>query len=327
MGIDKGIIGGVSSMMASRFTPWHFSYNEDRVRLTDIDIENAHQALVMAGLDWKVNKVSLAEFMPDNVGAEDFNLNLRSDNGAVLGVHKTRYAVIDNNVVADLAEAVTVAAPGSVIRSAGALYEPGKVIWMLVELPEAGITFASGEHHGKYILVSTSHDGSLSLTVRGTRVRVECMNTMSMALSGSRADYVIRHTTNALDYVEEARRGIGVATKNSQAWDEQIARLIDTELDSADFMVDVVPAIIGDKPEDEGRARTMWDSRFAGIVEAYNADHNEAIVDTAWGAVNAVNEYEEWGITPRGREVWEAQFSRLLSGTYELTSKALSLVG
>lgn len=327
MGADsKGVMGGVTSMVASRFTPWHYSYNQDRVKLTDLDITSGRQGLVLAGCDWGVNKVSLAEFMPDHDGAQDHHLLMRSDNGAVLGVHGERYTGIDNFVLGDLADAVLLAAPGSRIPSTGSLYDPGKVVWILIELPASGAKLGGREVHEKYVLLATSHDGSMALTARSTRVRVECMNTMSMAMAGSRADYVIRHTTNALSYVEEARRSIGVATANSEAWDHAIEELIDTPMDEHDVYQEALPTLLGDRPAEEGRSKTMWDQRFDAIVDCYEADHNDAIMDTAWGFVNAVNEYEEWGVKPRGQETHERQMAMMLSGSYDLTKKALALV-
>lgn len=327
MGADKGIMGGVESMMAARFVPWHYSYNEDRVSLTDLTIESGHQALVMAGCDWGVNLVGLGEFMPEHVGAEDYFLTMRSDISAVLGVHKERYEVINNQVVADLADAVIMAAPGANIVSCGALYVPGKQVWMLVELPSAGIVLGGRETHQRYVLIVTSHDASLSLSIRATRVRVECMNTMSMAVGGSRADYVIRHTTNALDYVEEAKAAIRVANANELAFDAQIEKLIDTELDQVDFAMEVLPEIMErDRPADAGRSQTMYDEKFGQIISLYGAPHNEAIIDTAWGAVNAVNEFEEWAVNPRGQEQHERQMAMLLRGDYPMTRRALSLV-
>ena len=326
MGIDKGIMDGVESMVANRFTPWHYSYNEDRVALVDLNIESGAQALTLAQCDWGVNLVGLGEFMPNHEGAEDFYLALRSDEQAVLGVHKERYTVIPNSAVGDMADAVMAAAPGSNIESAGALYAPGKVVWILVRLPEMAPTFGGREHHERYMLVTTSHDASMAFSVRGTDVRVECMNTMSMAYNGTKADYTIRHTTNAMDYVREAQAGIATVTANWQAMDAQIARLIDTELERGDFASEIIPEVIGEAPEAEGRGLTMWEQKFDAIVDLYDAPHNEAIVDTAWGAVNAINEYEEWGIKPRGQTVQEQQFKRLLTGSYDLTRKALALV-
>jgi phage/plasmid-like protein (TIGR03299 family) len=327
MGEYKGVLGGVTSMVAGRFTPWHYSANTDRVKLTDLTIESGRQAMTLASIDWPVLKMSLGEFMPGWEAADDYCVTVRGDRNALLGVHKDSYVVIQNEVVADLADAVVEAVDGASILSAGALFDPGKVVWMLVELPDRHVTYGrdGSEIHKRYILVVTTHDASGALRVIPTDVRVECMNTMSLAVRG-RAEYTIRHTTNAMDYVAEAKAGLSMATANWQAMDKWVKAMLDAKLDSADFATSFLPKIVGERPAEEGRSKTMWDAKFDSIMAAYDADHNEAIVGTAWGAVNAVNEYELWGIKPRGREVHEAQFARLLSGQYELTRKAMSLV-
>ena len=325
MGEYKGIMGGVDSMMAAKFTPWHFSYNQDRVRLTDLDITSGRQAMTMAGIDWSVLKVSLAEFMPDHAGAEDHVVLLRNDIQAVLGIAKPGYGVIDNTVPADLSDAVIEAVPGATIESCGSLYTPGKVVWFLVRLPDSKVFGTDGgETHERYVMITTSHDGSSALTIRPTNVRVQCMNTFSMAF-GNASMYTIRHTTNALDYVEEARRAIKTTYANADAFDAEVQRLLDTELDSRDFTNFVIPEVVGSRPDDAGRSQTVWDDKFGLIVEAYNADHNEAIRGSAWGAVNALNEYETWAIKPRGRELWEAQFSKLLTNDFPMTKAGFDL--
>lgn len=328
MGSYKGILGGIDTMMAAdRLVPWHYDSNKERVKLLDMKIESGRQALTVAKCDWRVKLTDLATYLPDHEGADDFFIVEREDRAAVLGVHQTRYKEIQNEVIADLADAVIEAAKGSHILTAGSLYG-GKVVWMLVELPDSGIILAGRETHKRYVLIVTSHDATIPLSIRSTRVRVLCMNTMSMAVGGSRAEYVIRHTTNALDYVEEAKAGLRAANANELAMDATIERLIDTELSGDDFMVDIVPQIMDrDRPEKDGRSQTMYDEKFAAIMACYDAEHNEAIVDTAWGAVNAVNEYEEWGITPRDQEQHERQMGMLVKGQYPLTRKALALVG
>lgn len=329
MGEYKGVLGGVTSMVASRFVPWHYSENTDRVRLTDIEIESGRQALTMAGLDWNVIKVSLGEFMPGYEGAEDYCLTLRSDRQAVVGCGMSaEYQEIQNTACGDLADAIISAYPGASIESAGALYDPGKVVWVLVRLPDATVRFGTdgSEMHERYVLISTSHNGTRALVVQPTDVRVECMNTISMAWGRTKAEHTIRHTVNAETYLEEARTALGMAAGAWTEMDRNIQWLLDTELDTADFLVDVVPHIIGEQPESEGRAYTNWSNRFDSLRDIYLADHNEAIVDTAWGAVNAVNELEMWAVKPRGQSVEDRQMGMLLRGDYPLTRRALALV-
>ena len=329
MGEYKGVLGGVTSMVASRFVPWHTSANKDRVKLTDLAIESGEQALVMAGCDWNVIKLSLGEFMPEYEAASDYVVTIRSDRQAVLGCGMSAtYTEIQNQRIADLANAVLKAYPGASIESAGALFDPGQVVWMLVRLPEATVRFGTdgSEMHERYVLISTSHNGTRSLIVQPTDVRVECMNTISMAWGRTKAEFTIRHTAQAEEMIEEARRALGMAKGVYDEMDREIARLLDVKVDDADFLVDMVPVIIGERPEEEGKAVTNWERKFDTIHELWTADHNEAIHGTGWGVVNAANELEMWAVKPRGQTVEQRQMGMLLRADFPLTRKALALV-
>lgn len=316
-------------MVASRFVPWHEPWNKDRVKLTDFTIESGAQALTLAGLDWSVNKLNLSEFMPGFEGAEDYCVTLRSDKPAVLGAGMSdTYTPIQNTACADLADAVIKAYPGASIISAGALFDPGQVVWVLVQLPDATVRFGTdgAEHHERYLLISTSHNGTRALVVQPTDVRVECMNTISMAWGRTSAEYTVRHTSNANELLDEARRALSLTKQSYDEMDRTIQRLLDTEMDDVDFITSFTPHIVGERPESEGRGLTNWTARFDAIVDTWNADHNEAIKGTAWGAVSAVNELELWAVKPRGQSVASRQMGMLLSRNYPLTRKALALV-
>jgi hypothetical protein len=147
-----------------------------------------------------------------------------------------------------------------------------------------------------------------------------------MGWQGNKATYVIKHTANTVDYVAEAAHSIRVAYGNLDSFDAEVQRMLDMEVTARDFTGIVIPEVIGSRPQDTGRSQTVWDNKFDQIVGHYNADHNEAITDTAWGAVNALNEFETWSVKPRGgRELWEAQFTKLLTDNFDLTKRAVNL--
>ena len=326
MGIDQyGVIGGVDSMMSVRFTPWHGV--SDMKKRVEFNVESGRQALTLAGIDWQVSKVNLAELLPGHGLADEYVALVRADNNDLLGIHKSRYQEIQNDALAEVVDGIILAVPGAYVESAGGLFK-GKVTWALVRLPDSTVYFGTdgAERHERYILVSTSHDGSYGFTIRPTDVRVECMNTISMAWRGNSAMYKVRHTTNAEQYVSEAQQGLAVALANWQGLDAEIKRLLDTPLDMGEFLTGMVPTVIGKRPEEEGRSLTTWDEKFGQIVEAYTADHNEAIQDTAWGAVNAFNEVEVWATKTRSKSQAEAQMIRVLNEDFPLTRQALALV-
>ena len=323
MGEYAGVVGGIGTMMSVRQEPWHYSMNKDRVRMVEHNVQSGAQALTLAKIDWEVEKVSLNDLTIGLPNAEDYALALRKDTRAVLGIHKKGYGLIQNSALGDVADAIIAAQPEAFIDTAGSLFEPGKVTWVLVTLPEAW-DFGDGEYH-RHVLICTSHDGSRALSIRHTAVRVVCMNTFSGAVEGTKALYTVRHTTNATEYVTQAKTAMAESLVNWQAFEHQVESLLAQPLDAAEFATSLIPAVVGERPEETSRTQTNWDNRFASIMATYMADHNDNITDTAWGAVNAFQEYEQWGRSTRG-DLGDAQMRRLMEEDWSLSRKALALL-
>lgn len=323
MGIDQyNVLGGVETSVNARFTPW-FGLR-DGITVTEYRLTDANEATRLAGLDWQVDEVSLKDIY-DRPLADEHKLRVRSSDGAVLGVGSPRYGVIQNSEAERMAEAILGIRPDAHIESAGALFH-GKVVWFLVRLDDETKSFRDGDTHYRYMLIYTSHDGTRPFAVRFTNVRVQCMNTFSLAIGkASELVHTIRHTSNAKDYVTEAIAATQAAMATFDLMDLEIERLLTTEM-SKPYALAAFGKVLGERKEDPGRSQTMWDNAFHAIVNEWNADYNDDIRGTAWGTVMAVNGYELWDRTVRGRTRPEAQMAALLGGDYALTAKALTLV-
>lgn len=324
MGIDNyNTIGGVESMMSARFTPWH-GLSDFKVR-TEERVTNATKALGLGGIDWKVSERLLSDII-NNPLADEHKMRIRDTDGAILGIGSPRYGLIQNDAMARLSEAIIQFRPDAHIESCGALFH-GKVTWMLIALDDEVRTFAGGdEKQFRYMLVYTSHDGSKPFAVRFTNVRVECMNTFSMAMGkANQMVHTVRHTSNALQYVYEAEQAVKQAVQTFDLLDLEIERLLMQEMSPAET-AGLFKKVIGERPDEKGRSQTMWENTLDSIVAELKADHNDNIRGTAWGAVMAVNGYELWGQTVRGQKREEKQFKALLDGKYPLTERALALV-
>jgi len=324
MGIDQyNTIGGVETMMSARFTPWH-GLSDFKVR-TEERVTDANYALGLGGINWKVSERLLSDIIPNPL-AEEHKMRVRDTDGAILGIGSPRYGLIQNDALASLSSAIVQFRPDAHIESCGALFH-GKVVWMLIALDDEVRSFSNGdEKQFRYMLVYTSHDGSKPFAVRFTNVRVECMNTFSMAMGrASQMVHTVRHTSNALQYVKEAEDAVKAAVQTFDLLDMEIERLLSAELDQKATM-NVFKTVLGDRPDEKGRALTMWDNAFDSIVAEFKADPNDNIRGTAWVAVMAVNGYELWGQTVRGQKREEKQFKALLDGKYPLTQKVLEIV-
>ena len=322
MGTDKyNRIGGVETSVSARFVPW-MGLSDTRV-YTDQRLTNAHEAAALAGINWTVSSHNLSEFLPNPL-ADETNLVVRDTDGAILGVASDRYAVIQNEEVANMSQAIIEFRPDAHIESAGALFN-GKVIWHLVALDDEVTHLSGGDEHFRYMFVYTSHDGSRPFAIRFTNVRVQCMNTFSMALGkGNTLLHKVRHTRNALDYVREAHESVKAAIQTFDEWDIEMERLINTPQTRSEFY-STIKSVLGE-PSDSKAGMTRWDNTFDAIVTEYEKDFNSGIKGTAWGTVMAVNGWELHAQTARGQSIQQKQMVHLLDGKMPFTAKALLAV-
>ena len=65
-------------------------------------------------------------------------------------------------------------------ETAGALGD-GERIWTLAKMPDS-MEVAEGDLCGKYLLLSNTHSGQGSVTIKFTAIRVVCQNTLMFAL-------------------------------------------------------------------------------------------------------------------------------------------------
>lgn len=188
----------VESMFYVRETPWH------GLGTKVIEAPTSKEALVAAGLDWRV----LQE--PIYTGSEEpidgYKANIRDRDRRVLGVVTDRYKVIQN----EEAFAFTDALLGDGVRyeTAGSLQE-GKKVWLLAHMPHEYII--SGERISPYLLFSNTHDGSGAVKVALTPIRVVCNNTLNLALSTAKRSWSTIHTGDIKNKMQEARNTLLLA--------------------------------------------------------------------------------------------------------------------
>lgn len=120
----------------------------------------------------------------------------RTDNGIVFTQNgkavTNQYTIVQNTDAFDFFDTM-IGEGKAIIETAGALGS-GETIFITAKLPEKLII--NKDEIDKYLLLTNSHDGSGSITVLFTNIRVVCNNTLNMALQGSRNKYRMRHSQN-----------------------------------------------------------------------------------------------------------------------------------
>lgn len=246
-----------------------------------------------------------------NVRLEDITLPGRSstpffatvrtnpfDGGAdVLGVVKERYRTYQNEDLFAFGDNLL---DGGRWETAGSIKE-GKVVFGSLALDREVVLDATGANDkvNTYLLVHTSHDGSLSIQASVTPVRVVCQNTLNMALSGAKQTYKIRHTAKAEGRVVAAREALGIAHTYVDAFEKEAAALYAAAVTDNQFF-DIVSAAYPKPDEDIKGSMTKWQNKVDALFDIYNGPTESTIRGTAWGAYNALTERLDWFRSPRG---------------------------
>ena len=154
-----------------------------------------------------------------------------------------------------------------------------------------------------YLLVHTSHDGSLAIQASVTPVRVVCQNTLNAAVGrkgrGAKQSFRIRHTQTLQGKVSAAREALGLASKYLDEFDKMANQMISKEINDKQFF-EIITAVYPKPEQDAKGAMTKWENKIDVLNDIYNGPTCENIQGTAWGAYNALTERLDWYRNPRG---------------------------
>jgi phage/plasmid-like protein (TIGR03299 family) len=151
------------------------------------DYPTSAEALQFAGLDFTVEKRPIFTYDTANntIGGEagikipeievpGYYATMRTDTDQVLGLVGRDYKIVQNTDAFTFFDSI-VGGDGVLYESAGALTSTGARIFITAKLP-GYIKVGSDDLIDKYIFLTTSHDGSGSITAAFTPVRIVCAN-------------------------------------------------------------------------------------------------------------------------------------------------------
>ena len=307
--------------------PWASGIGKD-VR----DCTTAREVMEKAHLDWAVDKCELVARMPFRIGADnqvselmgdfvhDGNIyrdcpnafaTYRTDKNIPLGIVANKYEVVQNidsfNFFDDAIGS------GKAIWQTAGQFGYGHKIFISAKLPIT--TKVKGDPVENYLVFSNSHDGSSSVNILFTPIRVFCTNCLQAAFKNSSAYLRIRHTKSARTRLSEGIEILKLACEyaidaqdlyNSlaavQLGDREVLRylgslILTTGEQAALELFDDVRGYeklayrdyltmerTGISTRKANKLATMFDYYQNGVAQ-------KNIVGTAWGAYNAVTGY------------------------------------
>ena len=305
-------VGGINEAMYALQPAWHGLG-------TVLDhAPNSAEAIRAAHLEWQVEMQPV--FTRSGVEIPDSFATVRTDCNAVLGVVGSRYRIVQNGEAFDFLDSLL---QDGVMKyeSAGAL-RGGRIVWLLARLPSVD-EIAPGDDSLRYILFSTSHDGSASIHAIPTSVRVVCANTLRVAVAD---DVGFRHTGDVKAKLEFARKYLSQFDSQFTLYRDKariLAQRRYTPAQAQEFINTLFPEV-----EEPGKAQTIRERKVEAVRANFRNSRNSipAIKGTWWQIVNAVTESIDHDGKERDREKRETRMISLTDGNgAEFKAKAFEL--
>jgi len=288
----------VESMAYAGLVPWHglgVPVNDDM---------SPEEILVAAGLDWtvetrplttEVNKESIPLTSHRALVRRRWIEELDQEESDVLGICGPSYVPTQNQEAIEFYDRFCKA--GSMkMETCGSLMD-GRQVFALAKINESFV-LPGDDRIESYLLMSHPHIWGKSLSIMYTPIRVVCMNTLMMAMSGAIEKFRAPHIqVFDKDIQEKAIQTLNLAKMMSREFNEQAKFLAKRKCDDNDVVI--YAAHLFDKSFDDPISietiapnelnRSAWQVR----VNFSNSPGSEkrSAKGTWWGALNAVTYY------------------------------------
>lgn len=297
-------VNGQTAFASLREPAWHgLGTVFDKEVTTKEMLDLAHLS------DWNVRLEDVA--IPEGFASDrSFSFVTRTNpfdttQNDVLGVVGERYVPLQNEDLFDFGDLMLDG--GGRWETAGSI-KGGRQVFGSLALERETVLDPNGvsDKINTYLLINTSHDGSVAIQASITPVRVVCANTLNLALgqrgrNGSvKQSFKIRHTASASGKVQQAREALGLANAYMDEFDIMAKGMIEKEVTKAQFDKIVALAYPAPTGEDKKGSHKKYESKIDLINSIYVGAYNSTISGTAWGAFNAMTERLDWYRTARG---------------------------
>jgi phage/plasmid-like protein (TIGR03299 family) len=207
----------------------------------------------------------------------------------VLGIVGEKYKVVQNEQLFEFGD--NLLDGGASWESAGSI-KGGRLVFGSLVIPKEFTLDPEGANDTTktYLLVHTSHDGSVSLQASITPVRVVCQNTLNLALGAVKQSFKLRHTQSIDGKIQVAREALGLTFQYMDNFEAEAKALFETAVNDKQFY-DIITAIYPKPEADKKMSVKKWENKIDLINDIYfKSPTQENIKGNAWGVLNALTE-------------------------------------
>lgn len=291
----------VETMFSARELPWHGLGNVTENVLT------ASEAIKESGLDWEVNLRPVYASLPggkNRVKIEGKRAVMRDSDNAVFGIVSEKYKTFQNSEAFSFLDTLVDSGEAK-YETAGALRD-GKTIFITAKFPEA-VLIGKEDPHEQYLFLTTTHDGTGSVRVMMTPIRVVCTNTLTMALAGAANKWSVPHTQTMKGRIAEARETLALSFEYMSEFQKRAELLLRKRI-TDDAFHSIVSELFEPHNKDTEPAIEI-------VMDLYRNSPTNGFHGNAWGGFNAFAEFFEHNHRQRSMEArlgavmgWQEKF-------------------
>ena len=293
-------INGETSFASFREPAWHglgTVFTEEKTTSEMLDAANLS--------NWNVRLEPVSELAPNHNFLTESFLVVRDNpfeagNTDVLSVVGSRYKEVQNEDLFAFAENLHDSNPDVTVDSAGS-FKNGRVVFGTWNVPSTLVLDPKGANDktNLYLVVYTSHDGSVAVQAAITPVRVRCQNTLNFAMKSAKQSFKIRHTQTVDGKIAQAREALNLSVAYFDEFSKQAELLFQREVTDKKFS-EIINTLYPKPEHDKKGSLTKWENKVVLLDDLYhNSETNANIKGTAWGVVNALTERLDYYRTAR----------------------------
>lgn len=288
------MVAAVETMayVADRGTPWHGEGTSVEELMT------AAEALQASGLDWEVEKRNLrvvgGEVYPDRWAT------VRTSDGKPLGIVGSRYQIIQNAKAFEFADNLVDSGEAK-YETAGSLWG-GRRIFLSMELAHLDIKVPGDESETNMkLLLVNGHDGGATLSAHITPVRAVCANTVNLAIGSAKSSFEMRHSGHIEGKLANARKVLGVSFKYAEDFAKLAEKLALKKVVDEQVLEILRTAVYPIDVEHASEERIAEHPSTLAFENYLHSETNDSIRGTAWGALNGIAEFIDYGVAYKGK--------------------------
>lgn len=251
---------------------------------------SAHEAMMQAGLNWKVEKVPLFYSKAGNPELCEVKGQVgikRVDSQEILGVTTPAYVPFQNEEAFEVFQRVLDTGLAK-FEAAGSL-RGGKIVWALAHIQSDDLAVTGGDIVRPYVLLSAGHDAKRAIKAGFTPQRVICRNTLYAAESNDLSRLVrVAHKGAVKANVEALIDAMDLTVQEFRTTAEGYRRMLDTPINQEDLR-EYVRVTLGLVESTENKRATNVIDKVVGF--ANDGVGNDPVRGTVWAAYNGVTQW------------------------------------